>query len=151
MSKKYQENYEGKVAYTKDVIAKVVAEFGYDQASYTESDEGKFIWLFKDEGAIFFNCKKKIDVTKIKTCYGLLRAVENALKEKHFYVEGFDRTRGETIFESRWFTTIEEAEKWFSDNFDNFQGLLNGIQADIMEAVPANTEDDYDVKFVKHL
>lgn len=151
MSKKYQENYEGKTAYTKEVIAKVVSEFGYDQASYTETDEGKFIWLFKDEGAIFFNCKKKIDVTNVKTCYGLLRAVENALKEKHFYVEGFDRQRGETIFESRWFTTVEKAEKWFSDNFDSFQGLWNGIQLDIMEAVPADTEDDYDVKFVKHL
>lgn len=49
MSKKYQENYEGKAAYTKDVIAKVVAEFGYDQAIYTETDAGKFVWLFKDE------------------------------------------------------------------------------------------------------
>lgn len=75
MSKKYQENYEGKVAYTKDVIAKVVAEFGYDQASYTESDEGKFIWLFKDEGAIFFQLQKENRRNKSQN---LLRVIESS-------------------------------------------------------------------------
>lgn len=142
-------NYE---QFTKETIAKVVAELGYDQASYTEGKNGKYVWLLKDEGDVFYNVKKKINVSKAKNCYQMLQMVMNYLKEGHYYVEAYDHINARTIFESRWFTTIEEAEHWFKTNFDSFQGMFDAnISCDIMEAVPASTEDDYDVKFVKHL
>ena len=142
-------NYE---QFTKETIAKVVAELGYDQASYTEDKNGKYVWLLKDEGDVFYNVKKKINVSKAKNCYQMLQMVMNYLKEGHYYIEAYDHINARTIFESRWFTTIEEAEYWFRTNFDSFQGMFDAnISCDIMEAVPASTEDDYDVKFVKHL
>lgn len=149
---KYLNNKEGKVKFTREVIAKVVGELNYDKADYTETDEGKFIWIFKDEGDVFYSVKKKIDVSKAKNCYQMLQIVMDYLKEGHYYIEAFDHTNAKTIFESRWFTSAEEAENWFKTNFDSFQGMFDAnISCDIMEAIPANTEDDYDVKFVKHL
>lgn len=152
MNERYQDNKQGKEAFTKDVIAKVVKQVGYDQANYTEDKNGKFVWLFKDEGAVFYNVKKRIDVSKAKNCYQMLQMVMNYLKEGHYYIEAYDHANAKTIFESRWFATIEEAERWFKTNFDSFQGMFDAnISCDIMEAIPVNTEDDYDVKFVKNL
>lgn len=37
--KRYPDNREGKKAFTKDVIAKVVKQVGYDQANYTANKE----------------------------------------------------------------------------------------------------------------
>ena len=74
MNKRYQDNREGKEAFTKDVIAKVVKQVGYDQANYTANKEGEFIWLFQDQGHIFFDAVKKIDVTA-DSCYAMLEDV----------------------------------------------------------------------------
>ena len=37
MNKRYPDNREGKEAFTRDVIAKVVKQVGYDQANYFSS------------------------------------------------------------------------------------------------------------------
>lgn len=74
MNERYQDNKQGKEAFTKDVIAKVVKQVGYDQANYTASKEGEFIWLFQDRGHVFFDAVKKIDVTA-DSCYAMLEDV----------------------------------------------------------------------------
>ena len=55
MNERYQDNREGKEAFTRDVIAKVVKQVGYDQANYTANKEGEFVWLFQDRGHVFFD------------------------------------------------------------------------------------------------
>lgn len=55
MNERYQDNRQGKEAFTKDVIAKVVKQVGYDQASYTADEKGEFVWLFQDRGRVFFD------------------------------------------------------------------------------------------------
>ena len=55
MNERYQDNGQGKEAFTRDVIAKVVKQVGYDQANYIANKEGEFIWLFQDQGHIFFD------------------------------------------------------------------------------------------------
>ena len=72
--KRYPDNREGKEAFTRDVIAKVVKQVGYDQANYTADKEGEFIWLFQDQGHIFFDAVKRIDVTA-DSCYAMLEDV----------------------------------------------------------------------------
>lgn len=72
--KRYPDNREGKEAFTKDVIAKVVKQVGYDQANYTADKEGEFVWLFQDRGHIFFDAVKRIDVTA-DSCYAMLEDV----------------------------------------------------------------------------
>lgn len=74
MKERYQDNRQGKEAFTKDVIAKVVKQVGYDQANYTADEKGEFIWLFQDRGDVFFNVVKKIDVTA-DSCYAMLEDV----------------------------------------------------------------------------
>ena len=74
MNERYQDNRQGKEAFTKDVIAKVVKQVGYDQAIYTASEEGEFVWLFQDQGHVFLDVVKKIDVTA-DSCYALLEDV----------------------------------------------------------------------------
>lgn len=74
MNKRYPDNREGKEAFTKDVIAKVIKQVGYDQANYTADKEGEFVWLFQDRGHIFFDAVKKIDVTA-DSCYAMLEDV----------------------------------------------------------------------------
>lgn len=74
MNKRYPDNREGKEAFTKDVIAKVVKQVGYDQANYTADKEGEFVWLFQDRGHIFFDAVKRIDVTA-DSCYAMLEDV----------------------------------------------------------------------------
>lgn len=76
MDKRYPDNREGKEAFTKDVIAKVVKQVGYDQANYTADEKGEFVWLFQDRGDLFFNVVKKIDVTA-DSCYAMLEDVMN--------------------------------------------------------------------------
>ena len=76
MKKRYQDNRQGKEAFTKDVIAKVVKQVGYDQASYTANEEGEYVWLFQDRGRVFFDAVKKIDVTA-DSCYAMLEDVMN--------------------------------------------------------------------------
>lgn len=72
--KRYPDNREGKEAFTRDVIAKVVKQVGYDQANYTADKEGEFVWLFQDRGHIFFDAVKRIDVTA-DSCYAMLEDV----------------------------------------------------------------------------
>ena len=55
MNERYQDNRQGKEAFTRDVIAKVVKQVGYDQANYTANKEGEFVWLFQDRGHVFFD------------------------------------------------------------------------------------------------
>ena len=74
MNKRYPDNREGKEAFTRDVIAKVVKQVGYDQANYTANKEGEFVWLFQDRGHIFFDAVKRIDVTA-DSCYAMLEDV----------------------------------------------------------------------------
>ena len=74
MNERYQDNKQGKEAFTKDVIAKVVKQVGYDQANYQADEKGEFIWLFQDRGDVFFNVVKKIDVTA-DSCYAMLEDV----------------------------------------------------------------------------
>lgn len=74
MSGRYQDNRQGKEAFTRDVIAKVVKQVGYDQANYTADEEGEFVWLFQDRGRVFFDVVKKIDVTA-DSCYTMLEDV----------------------------------------------------------------------------
>ena len=74
MNKRYPDNREGKEVFTKDVIAKVVKQVGYDQANYTANKEGEFVWLFQDQGHIFLDAVKKIDVTA-DSCYAMLEDV----------------------------------------------------------------------------
>ena len=74
MNERYQDNPEGKEAFTKDVIAKVVKQVGYDQANYTADKEGEFVWLFQDRGRVFFDVVKKINVTA-DSCYAMLEDV----------------------------------------------------------------------------
>ena len=72
--KRYPDNHEGKEAFTRDVIAKVVKQVGYDQATYTADEKGEFVWLFQDQGHVFFDAVKKIDVTA-DSCYAMLEDV----------------------------------------------------------------------------
>ncbi len=74
MNKRYPDNREGKEAFTRDVIAKVVKQVGYDQANYTADKEGEFVWLFQDRGHVFFDAVKRIDVTA-DSCYAMLEDV----------------------------------------------------------------------------
>ena len=74
MNGRYQDNRQGKEAFTRDVIAKVVKQVGYDQANYTADEEGEFVWLFQDRGRVFFDVVKKIDVTA-DSCYEMLEDV----------------------------------------------------------------------------
>lgn len=74
MNERYQDNRQGKEAFTREVIAKVVKQVGYDQANYTADEKGEFVWLFQDRGDIFFNVVKKIDVTA-DSCYAMLEDV----------------------------------------------------------------------------
>ena len=74
MNKRYPDNREGKEAFTRDVIAKIVKQVGYDQANYTADKEGEFVWLFQDRGHIFFDAVKRIDVTA-DSCYAMLEDV----------------------------------------------------------------------------
>lgn len=74
MNERYQDNRQGKEAFTKDVIAKVVKQVGYDQANYTASKEGEFVWLLQDQGHVFLDAVKKIDVTA-DGCYAMLEDV----------------------------------------------------------------------------
>ena len=74
MNGHYQDNRQGKEAFTRDVIAKVVKQVGYDQANYTADEEGEFVWLFQDRGRVFFDVVKKIDVTA-DSCYAMLEDV----------------------------------------------------------------------------
>lgn len=74
MNERYRDNREGKEAFTKDVIAKVVKQVGYDQAIYTANEKGEFVWLFQDQGHVFFDAVKKIDV-KADSCYAMLEDV----------------------------------------------------------------------------
>lgn len=74
MNECYQDNRQGKEAFTKDVIAKVVKQVGYDQANYTASKEGEFVWLLQDQGHVFLDAVKKIDVTA-DSCYAMLEDV----------------------------------------------------------------------------
>lgn len=76
MNERYQDNRQGKEAFTKDVIAKVVKQVGYDQANYTADEKGEFVWLFQDRGDLFLNVVKKIDVTA-DSCYAMLEDVVN--------------------------------------------------------------------------
>ncbi len=74
MNERYQDNKQGKEAFTREVIAKVVKQVGYDQANYQTDEKGEFVWLFQDRGDIFFNVVKKIDVTA-DSCYAMLEDV----------------------------------------------------------------------------
>lgn len=74
MNERYQDNIQGKEVFTKDVIAKVVKQVGYDQASYTANEKGEFVWLFQDKGRVFYDVVKKIDVTA-DSCYAMLEDV----------------------------------------------------------------------------
>ena len=74
MNERYQDNKQGKEAFTREVIAKVVKQVGYDQANYQADEKGEFVWLFQDRGDIFFNVVKKIDVTA-DSCYAMLEDV----------------------------------------------------------------------------
>lgn len=74
MNNRYEDNYKGKEAFTKDVIAKVVKQVGYDQASYMTNDKGEFVCLFQDRGNIFFDVVKTINVTA-DSCYAMLEDV----------------------------------------------------------------------------
>ena len=76
MNERYQDNRQGKEAFTRDVIAKVVKQVGYDQANYTADEKGEFVWLFQDRGDLFLNVVKKIDVTA-DSCYAMLEDVVN--------------------------------------------------------------------------
>lgn len=76
MNERYQDNRQGKEAFTRDVIAKVVKQVGYDQANYTVDEKGEFVWLFQDRGDLFLNVVKKIDVTA-DSCYAMLEDVMN--------------------------------------------------------------------------
>ena len=72
--KRYPDNREGKEAFTRDVIAKVVKQVGYDQAIYTADEKYEFVWLFQDQGHVFFDAVKKINVTA-DSCYVMLKDV----------------------------------------------------------------------------
>ena len=74
MNERYQDNRQGKEAFTRDVIAKVVKQVGYDQANYTASKEGEFVWLLQDQGHVFLDAVKKINVTA-DSCYAMLKDV----------------------------------------------------------------------------
>ena len=74
MNGRYQDNRQGKEAFTRDVIAKVVKQVGYVQANYSADEEGEFVWLFQDRGRVFFDVVKKIDVTA-DSCYAMLEDV----------------------------------------------------------------------------
>lgn len=74
MNERYQDNRQGKEAFTKEVIAKVVKQVGYDQASYVTDEKGEFVYLFQDRGNIFFDAVKVIDVTA-DSCYAMLEDV----------------------------------------------------------------------------
>lgn len=74
MNERYQDNKQGKEAFTKDVIAKVVKQVGYDQANYTADKKGEFVWLFQDKGRVFYDVVKQIDVTA-DSCYAMLEDV----------------------------------------------------------------------------
>lgn len=74
MNTRYEDNKQGKEAFTKDVIAKVVKQVGYDQASYTADEKGEFVWLFQDRGHVFYDAVKQIDVTA-DSCYAILEDV----------------------------------------------------------------------------
>lgn len=74
MNERYQDNRQGKEAFTRDVIAKVVKQVGYDQANYTADEKGEFVWLFQDRGDLFLNVVKKINVTA-DSCYAMLEDV----------------------------------------------------------------------------
>lgn len=74
MNTRYQDNRQGKEAFTKEVIAKVVKQVGYDQADYTADEDGEIVWLFQDRGNVFFDVVKKIDVTA-DSCYAMLEDV----------------------------------------------------------------------------
>lgn len=74
MNERYQDNRQGKEAFTRDVIAKVVKQVGYDQANYTADEKGEFVWLFQDRGRVFYDAVKQIDVTA-DSCYAMLEDV----------------------------------------------------------------------------
>lgn len=74
MNERYQDNRQGKEAFTREIIAKVVKQVGYDQANYQADEKGEFVWLFQDRGDVFFNVVKKIDVTA-DSCYAMLEDV----------------------------------------------------------------------------
>lgn len=74
MNNRYEDNYKGKEAFTKEVIAKVVEQVGYDQADYTADEDGETVWLFQDRGHIFLDVVKKINVTA-DSCYAMLEDV----------------------------------------------------------------------------
>lgn len=74
MNTRYEDNRQGKEAFTREVIAKVVKQVGYDQANYTADEDGEFVWLFQDRGRVFYDVVKKIDVTA-DSCYAMLEDV----------------------------------------------------------------------------
>lgn len=74
MNERYQDNKQGKKAFTKDVIAKVVKQVGYDQADYEADEDGENVYLLQDRGHIFYDVVKQIDVTA-DSCYAMLEDV----------------------------------------------------------------------------
>ena len=64
MKKIYRSTQLGKKEFTDEVITVIVQQMGYEKADYLCTKEGtEYIYLLKDNGNIFYDPVKRIEVT----------------------------------------------------------------------------------------
>lgn len=74
MKRPYTDNKQGKEEFTNEIITPIVRQCGYAKASYIANKENETIWILQDNGNIFYDAVKEIDVTA-DSCIAMLTDV----------------------------------------------------------------------------